>query len=248
MRTSDLIRHAGVTRKTLRLYEEKALIDPPRSVDNGYREYDREAVERIHTIRLLQAIGFSLAEIRRMIGGARIDWTHTLELQEKILARRQAELGNTLAQLRRTLTRLRNGGAEDDETVIDLIRAPTKEEEFRAMRDTVNRYYNEKAREALANHPATPDEIQSGTNAWTAIIAEVEGMIRDGKDPASPQGQAIVKRMDALIAAFTLGNPDVEQGLNKLYADRANWPKDVKMPYSAEVWDYMGKLRAAARK
>lgn len=116
------------------------------------------------------------------------------------------------------------------------------------MRDTVSRYYNDKAREALANHPATPDEITAGTNAWTAIIAEVEGMIRDGKDPASPQGQAIVKRMDALITAFTLGNPDVEQGLNKLYSDRANWPAEVKMPYSAEVWEYMGKLRAAAGK
>lgn len=97
MRTSELIRQAGVTRRALRLYEEKELIQPPRSLDNGYREYDREAVERIHTIRLLQTIGFSLAEIRRMIGGARVDWAHTLELQEKILARRHAALGNTLA-------------------------------------------------------------------------------------------------------------------------------------------------------
>ncbi|MGV8838767.1 MAG: MerR family transcriptional regulator [Bauldia sp.] len=247
MRTSDLIRQAGVTRKTLRLYEEKELIDPPRSVDNGYREYDREAVERIHTIRLLQTIGFSLAEIRTMIGGAKIDWAHTLELQEKLLARRQAELGNTLARLRQTLTRLRAGVADSDDAVIALIGAPIGQKDLSAMRDTVSKYYNEKAREALANHPATPDEIQAGTNAWTAIIAEVEGMIRDGKAPGSPQGQAIVKRMDALIAAFTLGNPDVEQGLNALYADRANWPKDAAMPYSPEVWDFVGKMRAAAK-
>jgi len=247
VRTSDLIRHAGVTRKTLRLYEEKALIDPPRSLDNGYREYDREAVERIHTIRLLQTIGFSLAEISKMIGGARIDWAHTLELQEKLLARRQAELSNTLAQLRRTLSRLRNGGAEDDEAVIDLIRAPTREEEFRAMRDTVSKYYNDKAREALASHPASPDEIQAGTNAWTAIIAEIEGMMRDGTDPGSPQGRALVKRMDALIAGFTLGNPDVEAGLTKMYADRPNWPKDAQSPYTTEVWEFVGRMRAAAK-
>ncbi|MCC6735905.1 MAG: MerR family transcriptional regulator [Bauldia sp.] len=248
MRTSDLIRQAGVTRKTLRLYEEKALIDPPRSVDNGYREYDREAVERIHTIRLLQAIGFSLAEIRTMIGGAKIDWAHTLELQEKLLARRQAELSNTLAHLRRTLSRLRAGSAADDEAVIGLIGAsPLSDEELGTMRDNVSRYYNDKAKEVLANHPATPDEIQAGTNAWTAIIAEVDGMIRDGKDPGSPQGQAIVKRMDALIAAFTLGNPDVETGLNKMYADRPNWPTEAQSPYSVAVWEYVGRMREAAK-
>lgn len=114
------------------------------------------------------------------------------------------------------------------------------------MRETISKYYNEKAREALANHPATPEEIKLGENAWAAIIAEIEAMIRDGKDPGSDQAKALVKRMDALIAAFTLGNPDVEEGLGKLYTDRANWPKDAPMSYSAEVWDYVGKMRAAA--
>lgn len=246
MRTSELMRQAGVTRRALRIYEEKELIRPPRSLDNGYREYDRETVERIHTIRLLQTLGFSLTEIRRMIGGAKIDWTHTLEVQERLLSARQAELSATLGKLRRTLMKIRSGGTEDDEALIDLIGSPRGKKDTKEMKDAVSKYYNEKAQEALKNHPATPEEIEIGTNAWTAIIAEVEGMIRDGKDPGSDQGKALVKRMDALIAAFTLGNPDVEAGLNKLYADRANWPKDVQMPYSAEVWEYVGKMRAAA--
>lgn len=246
MRTSELMRQAGVTRRALRIYEEKQLIRPPRSLDNGYREYDRETVERIHTIRLLQTLGFSLVDIRRMIGGAKIDWTHTLEIQERLLTARQAELTSTLNKLRRTLFSIRSGGTEDEDALIELIGSPRSKEENRKMRDTISKYYNEKAREALDNHPATPEEIKLGENAWASIIAEVEGMIRDGKDPGSDQGKAIVKRMDALISAFTLGNPDVEKGLNKLYSDRANWPKDVQMPYSAEVWAYVGKMRAAA--
>ena len=162
MRTSELIQQAGVTRRALRLYEERRLIRPPRSADNGYRVYDRETMERIQTIRLLQAIGFSLREVQAMIGGAKVDWAHTLKVQADLLERRQAELGTALAQIRRTLGRLRTGSVDETVTVIDLIAAPPRKEDYRAMRETVSKYYNDKARETLANHPATPEEIRLG--------------------------------------------------------------------------------------
>jgi DNA-binding transcriptional MerR regulator len=251
VKTSELTRQSGVTRRALRLYEQKQLIRPPRSVDNGYREYDRETVERVHTIRLLQTIGFSLAEVRQMIGGAKVDWAHTLSVQEEILIRRHTEIGDALRQVRSALARLRAGGpAKEVAAVIDLIAARATNEDYKAMRETVSKYYNEKAREKLANHPATPEEIKLGERAWASIIEEIEGMIRDKKDPGSSQAKALVKRMDALIGAFTLGDPDVEEGLNKLYADRANWPKDPGpvANFKAEVWDYVGRMRTAAGK
>jgi MerR family transcriptional regulator, thiopeptide resistance regulator len=249
VRTGDLIRQAGISRRALRLYEEKRLIRPSRSLDNGYRVYDRETVERIHTIRLLQTIGFSLAEVRQLIAGAEIDWAHTLELQAQLLERRRAELGDALHQVRRILRELRSGSTGGEIAVIKTIAAPKRpREEYRAMRETVSKYYNERAREKLANHPASPEEIQLGERAWAAIISEIEGMIRDGKDPASPQALALIKRMDALIGAFTLGDPDIEEGLHKLYADRKNWAADAPMAYSPEVWDYVGRMRAAASK
>jgi len=251
VKTSELIRQSGVTRRALRLYEQKQLIRPPRSVDNGYREYDRETVERVHTIRLLQTIGFSLAEVRQMIGGAKVDWAHTLSVQEELLVRRHTEIGDALRQVRSALTKLRAGGpAKEAATVIDLIAARATKEDYKVMRDTVSKYYNEKAREAIANHPASQEEIRLGEKAWGRIIEEIEGMIRDKKDPGSPQAKALVKRMDVLIQGFTLGNPDVEEGLNKLYADRKNWPKTEgpMANYKPEVWDYVAKMRAAAGK
>ncbi len=251
MKTSELIQQSGVTRRALRLYEQKQLIRPPRSVDNGYREYDRETVERVHTIRLLQTIGFSLAEVKQMIGGAKIDWAHTLSVQEELLARRHSEIGEALRQVRSALAKLRAGGpAKEAATVIDLIAARATKEDYKVMRDTVSKYYNEKAREKLANHPATPEEIKLGEHAWASILAEVEGMIKGQKDPGSPQAKILVKRMDALISSFTLGDPDVEEGLNKVYADRANWPKNEgpMASYNPQIWDYIARMRAAVGK
>ena len=57
-----------VTIKTLRLYEQKGLLMPD-EVDEwtGYRYYRLSQMQRFSTIRLLQGMGFSLAEIKEII-------------------------------------------------------------------------------------------------------------------------------------------------------------------------------------
>ena len=56
-----------VTVKTLRLYEQKGLLQP-NEVDEwtGYRYYSIAQMQRLSTIRTLQGLGFSLAEIKEI--------------------------------------------------------------------------------------------------------------------------------------------------------------------------------------
>lgn len=56
-----------VTVKTLRLYEQKGLL-PPDEVDEwtGYRYYNISQMQRLSSIRSLQGMGFSLAEIKEI--------------------------------------------------------------------------------------------------------------------------------------------------------------------------------------
>ena len=55
----------GVTRKALRNYEAKGLMqkDSSRNPTNNYREYDEEDIDRIWRIKLLQGIGYTVKEI-----------------------------------------------------------------------------------------------------------------------------------------------------------------------------------------
>lgn len=258
MRTSELARETGVTRRALRLYEQRGLIAPPRSLDNGYRVYDRPTVERIHTIRLLQSIGFSLDRISQIIGPTEIDWVETLEVQERLLARRQAEIGGALAQVRRTLSEIRRGGVAGDEAVLALIAAADLNQDETDMQDDVMNFYNEKAREKLANHPATPEEVRAGEEAWAEIAREIQAMVAAGTSPASAEAQALLPRMDKLIGAFTMGDPDVTAGLNKMWSKPENVTRVMEnLPeadkaraavFTPEVFDFMGKIRAAAKK
>jgi DNA-binding transcriptional MerR regulator len=54
---------AGVTVDTIRFYERRGVLPPPRRRPSGYREYPESTVERIRTARELQQLGFTLEEI-----------------------------------------------------------------------------------------------------------------------------------------------------------------------------------------
>ena len=58
--------HLVITRKALRNYEEKKLMqaDESRNPINNYREYTDEDIERLWAIKVLQGIGFTVREIK----------------------------------------------------------------------------------------------------------------------------------------------------------------------------------------
>ena len=53
---------SGVTSETVRYYEERGLIPPPRRSPSGYRLYGAAYVERIRFVKRAQELGFTLSE------------------------------------------------------------------------------------------------------------------------------------------------------------------------------------------
>ena len=64
----QLARSAGLAPETLRHYERLGLIQPSRRSGSNYRLYDTAALQRLQFIRRAQALGFSLPEIRQLLG------------------------------------------------------------------------------------------------------------------------------------------------------------------------------------
>lgn len=48
-------------------------------------------------------------------------------------------------------------------------------------------------------------------------------------------------RRQELLDQFTGGDPGMEENLQKLYADKANWPENFKRPYSDAVDAFLCK-------
>ena len=68
MKLKEVCESTGLSRKTIRLYEEKGLLVPQKERKNGrdYREYTQEDVERLREIATLRRAWFTMDEIARM--------------------------------------------------------------------------------------------------------------------------------------------------------------------------------------
>ncbi len=68
IRRGDLARATGCNPETIRYYEKIGIMpDPPRST-KGYRSYDDTHVRRLKFVMRSRALGFSLEEVRGLLG------------------------------------------------------------------------------------------------------------------------------------------------------------------------------------
>ena len=68
MLISELVERTGLSKHTLRYYEKEGLLDGTiERLDNNYRVYSEETVERITLVKHGQLVGFTIREIRTLL-------------------------------------------------------------------------------------------------------------------------------------------------------------------------------------
>jgi len=60
-------KRAGIDIETIRFYERQGLIEEPPRTESGYRKYPGESVARLHFIKRVEELGFSLNEIKELL-------------------------------------------------------------------------------------------------------------------------------------------------------------------------------------
>ena len=66
-----LAKRAGVSIDTIRYYEKSGLLPPEARLPSGYRRYGEVQVSRLLFIRRAQELGFTLKDIRELLGLSR---------------------------------------------------------------------------------------------------------------------------------------------------------------------------------
>src|SRR5688572_26903523 len=93
MTIGELSRRTGVAASAIRYYEQERLIPAARR-NGGQRVFDEEMVARITVISVAKDAGFSIAEIRQLVGGFRG------ERWRKLAERKRDEIRATTLRLR----------------------------------------------------------------------------------------------------------------------------------------------------
>ncbi|MDP1618771.1 MerR family transcriptional regulator [Phenylobacterium sp.] len=99
LNASEAARRLGVSTKALRLYEERGLLSPHRT-DVGWRAYGPEAMRRAAEIVALRHLGFSLAQVQRVLAGDPRGLEPALAAHQARIEAQLGQLGEIVAQIR----------------------------------------------------------------------------------------------------------------------------------------------------
>lgn len=130
MNIGQAARASGVSAKMIRHYEQAGLLPAARRTDAGYRQYDAAEVHTLRFIRHARDLGFSIEQIRALVGLWRDRGRPSREvkaLAQTHLAELDAKL-QELQAMRATLAQLVSCCHGDDRPacpILDTLADPT---------------------------------------------------------------------------------------------------------------------------
>ena len=100
MRISEVSRRTGVSIRSLRYYEQKRLLCA-RRLENGYRDLDEGAIERVQTIQMYLGLGLTTEHIEEILACTQTSpLPHPLPVcEEELLALYQDKLQDVEHQM-----------------------------------------------------------------------------------------------------------------------------------------------------
>lgn len=236
-------REAGVTVRTLHLYDRMGLLRPAALTEAGYRLYGAAELERLEHILAFRFIGLPLEQIKTLpVEHAPLE--NALAMQREAVLRQRKRLDAALAAIERAQAQLETTSRDERWSIVrNVIEVLKMENDW----NWTSEYYSPQARETIERRRAEMqrDEIEQGQRDWETLIAEVETAAAQGVDPASERGQTLAQRWGELIAAFTGGNAEVHKGAKSLWSDQTHWPEGFTRPWSDDAQAF---IAAAMRK
>jgi DNA-binding transcriptional MerR regulator len=231
---------AGVTVRTLHHYDRLAVLRPKRT-DAGYRLYSTRDLERLEQIVALKFLGLPLKEIKTLLDREARRLPEVLRSQRLALEDKRRSLDQAIRAIQDAEEAIASGKPPDTQVLARIIEVIEMQENT----DFTNKYYSEEAQAKLAEKRKewTPELQAETTRAWTELFRDVEAALDE--DPKSAKAQALRARWFKLVEGFTGGDPQVSQGLGKVWADRANWPgsmKEQSAPFvNPKIWEFIRK-------
>jgi DNA-binding transcriptional MerR regulator len=243
---SEFATRAGVTVRTLHHYDRLGLLKPSRRTLSGYRLYCERDLVRLQQIVTLKFIGLPLNKIKELLNRDEFDLETTLRFQREIIEGQRRHLDTIIEALKRAERVAMSGNGTGWEAFKKVIEVINMHKDV----SWTDKYYSDEARAALEERrkTITQGEIEQGQRDWAALIPEVEAAAKEGIDPAGEKAQELASRWMALVESFTGGNKAVQEGLNKMHADKANWPASMPRPYSDEAMAFIRQAIAARKK
>ena len=128
MTIGRLAKLLGVNVETIRYYQRRGLIEEPQRPSTGYRKYTALTIARMNFIRRAQQLGFSLADVEKLIkldhGRNCREVRLIAEGKHAALERQIAELERMRAELQRLIQACKSNRGRKTCPIIALLGSP----------------------------------------------------------------------------------------------------------------------------
>jgi len=234
----EAARRLGVTIKALKTYERHGLVTPHR-LANGWRTYGPEQILRVNEVLALKAMGLSLSRIATLLDGKSVDLIRTLDLQERLLRERRATAERAIKLLAQVRSRLEAGQAPDIADLLNLARAGAAAPQ--TWGPLILKYYEQHLGTA-----ALAKLDHSGSEVWSALIAELKAMVAAGDDPSSPAAVDFLRRWLAAARRVVRGDIRLYEGAQQAWEAALDDPSTgPSLPLGREHIAYLGRIGPA---
>ena len=181
---NGLSKMAGVSKRTLRYYDEIGLLTPLRLSSNAYRIYGQNEVDLLQQILFYREMGVGLDEIKMIVLSKDFDSLTALEKHRAALLEKQEQLNRLIVAIEKSIATMKGEATMSDQEKFEGFKE-------KALFDNEQKY-GEEIREKF------------GFNAITASNKKFKNMTQAEFDEMEDLSLAL---NEELKAAFLEGNP-----------------------------------------
>jgi DNA-binding transcriptional MerR regulator len=223
----DIARLAGVTVRTLHHYDALGLVVPGERTDAGYRLYRRPEVERLQEILFFRELGFSLEQIKEIVGRPSYHRAAALERHRALLERKAGHLRAMLHAVDAAIEAEKRGRTMPNEEMLEVFGDfdPSQYEEEIEQRWGDTAAYRESARRTKSYTKADWQQIgREGAEINDTFLA----LMAAGVPADSPQARAVAERHRAHISKWFYDcSAEIHRGLGQMYVTDPRFTENI---------------------
>ncbi len=222
MRINEVVKLTGVSARTLQYYDEIGLLIPQK-LDNGYRDYTEENLEKLQKILFYRFLKFKLNDIRELLEGD-FDNLKILEQQRELILREKEKFEVILHNIEKTI---RNYKGEQTMTIEEKFNGFKKEDLNKYENQAVEKYGKDTIEESKKRQSGREEIV---TEEFNEVFRSMAKFKDENVDVAEKEVQSKVEDLynnmneyafDCSIEVFSyigkgyVHNPEFKKNIDK---------------------------------
>ena len=241
MRINEVVKLTGVSARTLQYYDEIGLLIPQK-LDNGYRDYTEENLEKLQKILFYRFLKFKLNDIKELLEGD-FDNLKILEQQRELILREKEKFEVILHNIEKTIS---NYKGEQTMTIEEKFNGFKKEDLNKYENQAVEKYGKDTIEESKKRQSGREERV---TEEFNEVFRSMAKFKDENVDVAEKEVQSKVEDLynnmneyafDCSIEVFSyigkgyVHNPEFKKNIDKFGEGVAEYTSKAIAKYCSD--------------